>query len=294
MKTLTIIGCGKTGKAIGRLLSDSGTFRVSQVLTTSRASAEAAVEFIGSGEVVTRIDELTLADVILLGVPDDVIEKKAEELFASNLKLDTSVIFHCSGGLSSEILRKNPSWTVASMHPVKSFSDPCLACSQFKGTWVTLEGDQSAVALLSEAVRLIGGIPLEVPSDKKMIYHAGAVFVSNYVVTLFETGIRCLVDSGISPDTAKEILLPLLEGSVCTLREMETSEALTGPIARGDEDFVKKQHQLLRSFGDEYADMYAILGKAACKIAASGKDEMKAQALDKIKIYLSSARTINK
>src|SRR5690554_4439268 len=80
--SLTIIGCGKLGKTLGRLWAARKTFRVQQVLNRSQASARLATDFIGGGEPISSFADLLPADVYMIATPDDQITPVAEQLAA--------------------------------------------------------------------------------------------------------------------------------------------------------------------------------------------------------------------
>jgi hypothetical protein len=75
---------------------------------------------------------------------------------------------------------------------------------------------------------------LVIEAAQKPRYHAAAVMVSNYTVTLAAIGARLARDAGIPAEAASRIFLPLLEGTVKNLEALGPASALTGPIRRGD------------------------------------------------------------
>jgi hypothetical protein len=83
-----------------------------------------------------------------------------------------SMVFHCNESISSDVLAplKVRGATIASGHPVKSFADASLAIKTFPGTLCGLEGDPTAVQVLTEAVGAIGGKVFAIdPSSKAHI-----------------------------------------------------------------------------------------------------------------------------
>src|ERR1700746_3746903 len=79
-RTISIIGAGRVGQTVAKRLRKLG-WRIGAVVTRSRRSARAAVRAIGSGRPHTALTpEAFDADVILLSVPDDVLENVAQEL----------------------------------------------------------------------------------------------------------------------------------------------------------------------------------------------------------------------
>ena len=73
MRTLTVIGAGHVGRALGRLFHTAGAFAIGNVLARSLPSARRGVDFIGAGCAVDRYAALGPADLYLLAVTDDQI-----------------------------------------------------------------------------------------------------------------------------------------------------------------------------------------------------------------------------
>ncbi|MEN3291792.1 MAG: hypothetical protein V7642_1045, partial [Burkholderiales bacterium] len=96
-KTLTIIGCGKVGKTLGRLWHAKGTFAIQDVLNRSLASSERAVSFIGAGRAASDYAALRPADIILIGCTDDQVAQCCQTLSRAGRIAPGAIVFHCSG-----------------------------------------------------------------------------------------------------------------------------------------------------------------------------------------------------
>jgi predicted dinucleotide-binding enzyme len=78
--SLSILGAGRVGRALGRRLRELG-WRIGVVVTRSEASARRAARFIGAGKPhagMTR--QILVSRVILIAVPDHEIASVAHEL----------------------------------------------------------------------------------------------------------------------------------------------------------------------------------------------------------------------
>ncbi|HEX8955719.1 MAG TPA: NAD(P)-binding domain-containing protein, partial [Burkholderiaceae bacterium] len=124
--SLSLIGCGKLGRSLGRLWSQSGTAHIADVLNRTHPSAEAAAAFIGAGRATASFETLKKSEVFLIGTPDGDIAPTCARLASTGLLDETSVVFHCSGALDSGCLQaaRERGATVASIHPIKSFALP--------------------------------------------------------------------------------------------------------------------------------------------------------------------------
>ena len=269
MKPLNIIGGGRAGRTLARVFALKGVFSIGDVLDRTPDAGAAAVAFIGSGRVVGALGGMRGADVWMLTPPDDQIIACGKELAASGLLKSGNVVFHCSGALPSRDLAAviGNSVAVASVHPLKSFADPALAAQIFDGTYCAAEGDAAALAILKPAFEACGARVSEIDPAFKTIYHAASVIVCNYLTALLETGIRSYEKSGFKRDDALRVMEPLVRETLDNVFRLGTVEALTGPIARGDEAVVARQVEALTAWDPQVAEIYKRLGAIAVELA---------------------------
>lgn len=255
---INIIGAGRLGKTIGRLIRLNNLGTIVGVCNRSFQSAQEAVLFIGEGTVVDRIRDLPASDLTFITTPDDAI-------VGCRLELSCPTVVHCSGVLSSEVLR--PSCNVASFHPLRSFADPSTSVQEFAGTLCAIEGDEQAKCTVRSLFDRLGATCFEVDPGKKSLYHAACVFASNYVVTLFDVSVKDLVRAGIERDVATRVALSLMEGTLRNLNATcSAQKSLTGPIARGDVETIERHLAALQ--GHSHKDLYASLAKSTYEVLA--------------------------
>jgi predicted short-subunit dehydrogenase-like oxidoreductase (DUF2520 family) len=269
MLTLTIIGCGKVGKTLGYLLFNHHCCDIQDILCRSYPSSLQATHFIGAGNALSHHQELQPADIFLLAVNDDQLPKAVSMLATSHIITDNSLIFHCSGALPSSLLSplKSQGAKIASLHPVKSFSQPEDDIKSFAGTVCTLEGDTQPCAVLKKLFGQLGADIIQITPDMKLLYHIATVFSSNYFVTLMDTALQLLQEAGIQRQQGMTLLQPLVMGSWHQLVKWGSQEALTGPISRGDSELVAAQLALLKQSHRDIAHVYQALGKLTLQLA---------------------------
>ena len=269
MKTLNIIGCGVVGKVLGRLFHASALFEIRDILNRSVDSAHEAASFIGTGQPVSDYAGMHPADLYLIAASDDAIAGCADALAASGLLRPESIVFHLSGSLPSLVLApvRERGGQIASVHPVKSFTDPSASVATFAGTWCGIEGDAPAVELLSAAFRAVGGRLFTVDPAFKTLYHVGSVLVCNYLTSLIEVGVKAYGKGGLPRETALQVMEPLVRGTLDNIFRVGTAQALTGPIARGDAAVVARQLDALEAWDSEVALVYRSLGRVALDLA---------------------------
>lgn len=268
MRLLNIIGCGKVGKTLGLLFSHAQRYTMQHILNATFSSSQEAARKL-QGTAVSSYAELAPADAFLLAVPDAQIVHVVKEIYKTNCIKTNTLVFHCSGALSSDMLSplKEQGAMIASVHPVKSFSHPEDDIHYFTNTYCTIEGDDKACAILQKDFITIGANVVHINSAHKMLYHAATIFCSNYFVTLVETSLTLFEKIGFENDQALAILHPLMQRAIQQVVNLGTKQALTGPIARNDVEIVANQLQALSLEDEDIARAYQSLGKLTLKLA---------------------------
>ena len=270
MLSLNIIGAGKVGRVLGHLFAQHQAFQIQQIVCQSRRTAEQAVAFIGAGVAISDFTELAPADLTMLSVPDDQIVSVCQELTALGLFSSTSIVFHCSGAkASTELISASETGAaIASMHPVCSFANPTQLITHFASTICSLEGDEAALKILTAALQAIEAKVIRIDTTNKLLYHAGSVFASNYLVSLMETAMQTFQAAGIPAVLAKAMAEPLARQSLDNVFTLGTVAALTGPIARGDMATVEKQHAVVQAWDAASGNLYAAFMPLTVALAA--------------------------
>jgi predicted short-subunit dehydrogenase-like oxidoreductase (DUF2520 family) len=214
------------------------------------------VHVIGSGRVgsavVARLRERGVGvveddpDVVLLCVPDTAIAGVARSLSPGR-----AWVGHVSG--ATPLAALEPHERRFSLHPLQTFDrsgDP----SQFDGAWAAATGEtDEALAVARGLAETLGLRPFDLADEDRTLYHAGAVFASNYLVTLERAAVRLGVPAAG--------LVPLMT------RTIENGFDLTGPIARGDWATVEAHKQAIRAAQPELENLYETLADATVTLA---------------------------
>jgi predicted short-subunit dehydrogenase-like oxidoreductase (DUF2520 family) len=262
--TLNIIGAGKVGQVLAQQFQRHHIFAVQDVLNRSVASAQTACDFIGAGTAVNQITDMRPADVYMITVADDQIHTCSQQLKQHHLLQPSTIVFHCSGALDSGEL--GISHGAASLHPMRSFADPERVAAGFAGTICSLEGDATAVRVLTHALHQIEAEVLPIKTQSKTLYHAAGVFTSNYLVTLMDAALQTFEAAGISPEMARKMAQPMAQETFNNIFRIGAQRALTGPIARGDHKTVARHQQALAAWDSGMADLYNQLATATQKL----------------------------
>jgi predicted short-subunit dehydrogenase-like oxidoreductase (DUF2520 family) len=213
--------------------------------------------------------------VVFLTVPDGAVASLAGQVAAGDDIPATVAFAHCSGALSLGVLRPlGPRYDIGSFHPLQSFPQP-RPPEAFRGSLVAIDAATPALRRrLDRLARDLGAKPRGVEEADRVVYHAAAVFASNYLVALAGEAVELLETIGWSESEAVAGLVPLMKGALAEVEKRGPTAALTGPIRRGDVDTVTRHLEALTgldagsSRGPRKADLYRMLGQIALEIAA--------------------------
>jgi predicted short-subunit dehydrogenase-like oxidoreductase (DUF2520 family) len=165
---------------------------------------------------------------VLLCVPD------AQIAAAAALVPVGSLVGHCSGATSLDVLAPHEAFSLHPLMTVTAGDDP----SRLHGAGAAIAGTTPrALAVAEGLARALGLRPVRVADRDRAAYHAAASIASNFLVTLEAAAERLLATAG--PE--RELLVPLVRATVENWAELGSRRALTGPVARGDEETVSRQ-----------------------------------------------------
>ena len=279
MLKIGFIGAGTTGTALAVRLSQKG-YAVLAVSSRSLASAQRLAELVTDCKAYESAQEVAhISDLVFITTPDDTIARIAQE---TQWHAGQSVV-HCSGAYSVDILEpaRQLGANVGSFHPLQTFAGVQQAIENLPGSAFALEAEEPLLSMLKELASILDGNWAELKPGDKALYHAAAVFVSNYLVTLVRLALDLWQDFGVPPEEATQALLPLLKGTVNNIENIGLPNCLTGPVARGDLGTISKHLSVLNNRNSSLLSTYKELGLQTIPIAlAKGKvDEKRAEEL---------------
>lgn len=204
----------------------------------------------------------TGATAALLCVPDEAIPEACEVVSAA--EPPPALVGHVSGATTlSALASAGARGALAfSIHPVQSFPGPDTDVAGVPAA--TAGVDDTAEAFAGALAEALGMRPFPVPEERRAAYHAAASIASNFLVALEESASGLLDSVGI--EGGRELLAPLVLRSAENWAE-HGGEALTGPIARGDEETVARHLDALAESAPELLPLYRALEERTRAIA---------------------------
>ena len=193
------------------------------------------------------------AGIVLLCVPDREIAVAAATL--AERADEAPIVGHCSGAIGLEPLR--PFADAFSLHPLMTFAANGHAPSLSGATAAIDASSPAARAAASELAAELGLAPVEIAPADRALYHAAASVASNFLVTLEAAAERLAAAAGLE----RAALVPLVRQTVENWAR-DGRAALTGPIARGDEDTVARQRDAVAAAAPDLVAMFDALAEA--------------------------------
>jgi predicted short-subunit dehydrogenase-like oxidoreductase (DUF2520 family) len=239
---LALIGAGRVGSALARACAAAGI----EARLAGREDAVAAAEG---------------AEIVLLCVPDRAIEEACESIAGAAPRF----VGHTSGASDNEPLAAAAASGSATFgfHPLQTVPD---GATELGGSACAISGSTpQALAVAQSLARRLEMRPFELRDEQRAAYHAAAAIASNFLVALEESAAELLERSGI--DDARGLLAPLVLRSAANWAE-RGPDALTGPIARGDESTIGRHLDEIGDRAPELLELYEALASRTRAIAS--------------------------
>ncbi len=265
MLRLGFIGAGTVGTALSVRLSSKG-YRMIAVSSRSQTSARKLAQAVsGCHAFKNNQDVADTAELIFITTPDNAIASVASEI---QWHTGQSVV-HCSGALSTDILEsaKKLGVQVGAFHPLQTFASVKQAIENIPGSTFAVEAEEPLLSILKDMATTLDGHWIELKANDKVVYHAAAVIACNYLVTLVKLATDLWRSFNIPQSQATQALLPLIRGTIHNIDTVGIPQCLTGPIARGDIETIKKHLDALQKVAPALLSTYQELGLQTIPVA---------------------------
>ena len=168
------------------------------------------------------------------------------------------IVGHCSGATGLDVLRPHEALGV---HPLMTVTH---AGAAFAGAGCAIGGSTLRALHVAESLAVAVGMrPFPVADDDRAAYHAAASIASNFLVTIEAAAERVAATAGVP----RAALVPLVRATVENWAALGADEALTGPIARGDDAVVARQRMAVAARTPELIGLFDALAGATRDLA---------------------------
>jgi predicted short-subunit dehydrogenase-like oxidoreductase (DUF2520 family) len=274
-----VVGAGRVGTVLAAALRLAGHIVVaaSGVSEASRRRAEELlpdVPLIGPHEVAAR------ADLLLLTVPDDMLETLVRGLAETGSVRAGQLLAHTSGRYGVGVLDpavRNGCLPLA-LHPVMTFTGTQVDVARLAGCSFGVTAPPELRPVAEALVIEMGAEPEWIDEERRPLYHAALSGGANHLVTLVTQAMELLASAGVT--NPQQMLGPLLGAALDNaLRSGDT--ALTGPVARGDAGTVSTHLAELHKVSPQALTAYIAMARLTADraLAAGLLEPRRAEAL---------------
>ena len=257
---LGVIGAGRVGAVLAAVLRKRG-HEVVSVAGESDASVRRAAELLPGVPLLKPTAVARGCDVLLLTVPDDMLDNVVTQLAASGALRRGQYVVHTSGSHGLHVL--DPATAlgarVVAMHPAMTFTGTALDLDRLPDTAFGVTAGPAEQDWAASLVAELDGRVIWVPEELRGLYHAGLAHGANHLVTLVSQAMELLSAAGAQDPSGT--LGPLLRAALENALAAGDS-ALTGPIVRGDVNTVRAHLAEIAANAPDTLPSYVALARA--------------------------------
>ncbi|MBL0888411.1 DUF2520 domain-containing protein [Myceligenerans sp. I2] len=289
-----VVGAGRVGAVLGSALRAAG-HTVVGASGISEASRERIAALLPGVPVCEVAQVVERAELVLLAVPDDALAPLVAGLAETGAWQVGQLVVHTSGAAGTAVLEpaRAAGAIPLAIHPAMTFTGTSLDLSRLEGCTFAVTAPAAVQPIGQALVVEIGGEPVIVPEEARVLYHAALAHGANHLVVLVAQAAQALHEAGIA--MPGRVLAPLLGAALeSATRAADVAgedgpgavSALTGPVSRGDVGTVERHTEALadlaaRTGATDIPAGYAELARGATRraLAARRIDDAAASAL---------------
>ncbi|NII68609.1 putative short-subunit dehydrogenase-like oxidoreductase (DUF2520 family) [Microbacterium ulmi] len=194
------------------------------------------------------------ADIVLLAVPDAEIATAAVGVATGRL------VGHLSGATTLEPLAPHEAFSI---HPLMTVTGPRVAFGGVPAAIAASTARARAAAVALAAALGLQGVDVE--DDDRAAYHAAASIASNFLMAVEGFAEQVAATAGLD----RAALVPLVRAAVENWAAEGAAAALTGPIARRDDETVARQRAAVAERLPERLALFDALAEATRELATT-------------------------
>ena len=239
-----VVGAGRAGTAVAVLLQRAGHTIVA--VSGRGPTRDRAARFLPGAAVLDPAEVARRAELVVIALPDDLIGPFVADMAGDGAFRGGQWIAHLSGATPLEALGPTRSQGAGPLgiHPLQTFPDPAAGIARIPGSVIALAADDEAGFFVAERLADdLMGVAFRLADEHRALYHAAAVFASNYVVAATAVAEQLLAAAGV-PDPAAA-MGPLQRATVENVASLGPAAALTGPAVRGDAGTIERNLEAL-------------------------------------------------
>lgn len=235
--TVSLVGSGNIATHLGTKLFSVG-YPIESVFSRNHHNASILAKKLNA-KAVTSVKDMAESDVIILAVPDGVIETTAAAIPSGE-----SILLHVSGSTEMNVLKPFAK-KFGVFYPLQTFSK--FKEVDFSEIPICIEAnDEKVYRMLESLGASISNDVRNINSEQRLAIHLAAVFTSNFV-NYMNIEAAYILDKH---QVRRDIILPLLKETLQKSLAHHPYDAQTGPAIRKDYKTLDKHLEKLEEFPD--------------------------------------------
>lgn len=245
MIKVVVIGSGNVAQHLIKVIKNTADVQLEQAFARNIKALE---HLLPQDKITSSYSKLKEADVYIIAVSDDAITN-----VSSQLPFSGRLVAHTSGSVGmDETDSKNRRGV---FYPLQTFSKNKDV--DFKLVPLCLETENAEdYILLEKLAKCLSDNVYTINSQQRQALHVAAVFVSNFVNSLYVTGNAICNENNIP----FEILKPLIQETAHKVLTIKPQDAQTGPAIRNDKKTIEKHLAFLKDGKQKY--IYQLLSES--------------------------------
>ena len=259
------IGAGAVGGSIAVALHNAG-YPVVAVASRTHASAQTFADRIPGCVPYRSLQKLAdSVGFVFITTPDDAISAVCESLKIR----EGQGVAHCSGAASLDPLdaAAEQGALVGAFHPLQAFSSVEEGVKNIPGTTFGIESAPEIRDYLEKMAHDIGGNPIFLRPEDKVLYHLSGVLMGNLLAVLASVAASVWPKFDHPRDEGIRALTPMMGAVARNLDANGVPQGVAGPYPRGDVGTIRKHLEALKSSAPEFLPLYCELALAGLPFA---------------------------
>jgi len=267
---VSLIGAGRVGTALAVLLERAGhRVLAASGRKDSEDRARHHLPFTRFHPWSESAEAAKAGRVVILAVPDDLIEEVCSGLAARISLRRGQAVIHLSGSVGLDALEAARLVGVLplSLHPLQTISGVEEGIDRLPGSPMAVTAlDERGLAVGIRLAQDARCLPFPLADRDKPLYHAAAVFCSNYLVAVEAMAEHLFRLAGLKDPV--DLFAPLARSSLDATFLEGPERALTGPAVRGDAGTIRRNLLALSRDAPEAVGAYVALAQMAATLGA--------------------------
>jgi predicted short-subunit dehydrogenase-like oxidoreductase (DUF2520 family) len=278
---VSVVGAGRVGTAVAVLLGRAGHRIVA--ISGRGPTSDRASRFLSDVPFLDPTDAARAGELVLIGVPDDQIPAIVGRIADAGGFRSGQWVAHLSGASGLDVLSAGRAAGARplALHPLQTFPDVAGALERLPGCAMAVTAEDAEGYAVGERIAAdLMARPFRLDDAMRPLYHAAAVFASNYLIVVSAIAEDLFGRAGVPEPLGA--MLPLQRASLDNVERLGSAEALTGPAVRGDATTIERNLVALRGSRPDAVAAYVVLCRAALSLASGRLPEARLAAVEEV------------